>query len=122
MPAGQVLDGISLVKLMEGGEVDQERALYWHYPVYHHDSPASAIRLGPWKLIHHLVNDRIELYNLDNDIGETRDLSNSETGKAGKLYQMLDEWRKECGAEFPVPNPDFDPASRYQWGIHPDTR
>lgn len=122
MPAGQALDGISLVKIMEGGEADQERALFWHYPVYHHDSPASAIRRGPWKLIHHLVKDRIELYNLENDIGETRDLSSLETGKADELLRMLDEWRKECGAEFPVPNPDFDPARRYQWGVHPDSR
>jgi arylsulfatase A len=122
LPEGQVADGTSLVPLMEGGELEPDRAIYWHYPVYHHDTPASAIRAGKWKLIHHLVDDRIALYDLEADIGEQRDLSGIEPEKAATLYQMLEAWRKACGAEFPVPNPDFDPARRDQWGIHPDRR
>lgn len=120
LPAEQVFDGISLVKLLEGSALDPDRAIFWHYPVYHHDEPASVVRKGKWKLIHNLVNDQRFLYNLENDIGETRDLSQAEPEIANQLYQLLEEWRIDCGAEFPVPNPGFIPEGRYEWGKHPD--
>jgi len=120
LPDEQVFDGISLVDILEGSAPDPQRAIFWHYPVYHHDQPASVVRKGRWKLIHNLVNDRRFLYDLESDIGESTDLSQSEPELAEELYQLLEEWRKECKAEFPVPNPAFDPARRYEWGIHPD--
>jgi arylsulfatase A len=120
LPLSQKYDGISLVSLMEGAEPDPERAIFWHYPVYHHDEPASAVRKGKWKLIHNLVNDRRYLYNLETDLGETNDLSQSEPDIANELYLLLEEWRTECKAEFPVPNPGFIPEGRYEWGLHPD--
>ena len=122
LPLYQKYDGISLVDLMEGAEPDPDRAIFWHYPVYHHDEPASAVRKGKWKLIHNLVNDRRYLYNLENDVGETNDLSQSEQEIANELYQLLDEWRIDCGAELPVPNPSFIPEGRYEWGKHPDRK
>jgi uncharacterized sulfatase len=120
LPDEQVFDGINLVPLMEGAEPDTERTIFWHYPVYHHDVPASAIRKGKWKLVHNLVNDQRQLYNLEADMGETRDLSKTETEIADELYGLLDQWREAIGAEFPVPNPGFIPEARYQWGKHPD--
>jgi arylsulfatase A len=120
LPTSQVFDGISLVDLLEGSAPDPERAIFWHYPVYHHAEPASAIRKGNWKLIHNLVNDQRYLYNLETDLGETNDLSQSEQELADELYQLLEQWRCDCGAEFPVPNPGFIPEGRYEWGLHPD--
>ena len=105
---------------MTGTENNPDRAIYWHYPVYHHDSPASAIRKGEWKLIHYLVDDRIYLYNLKQDIGESMDISKDEPEIAEELYKLLDDWRRECEAEYPLPNPEFDPQKRYEWGRHPD--
>jgi len=120
LPAKQVFDGISLVNIMQGNAPDAERAIFWHYPVYHHNVPASAIRKGEWKLIHNLVDNRKYLYNLHEDLGETKDLSESELGKTAELFKLLDDWRAECGAEFPVPNPAFDAENRFAWGSHPD--
>jgi uncharacterized sulfatase len=120
LPVEQVFDGISLVDILEGSDPDPERAIFWHYPVYHHDQPASAIRKGKWKLIHNLVNNRLYLYDLENDLGETRDLSQSEPELCSDLYQQLEKWRMDCKAEIPVPNTEFDPERRYEWGIHPD--
>ncbi len=114
LPDEQVFDGISLVDLLEGSESDPERAIFWHYPVYHHDEPASAIRKGKWKLIHNLVNDRRYLYNLETDIGETTNLSQSEQEISNELYQLLDKWRSDCVAEFPLPNPGFIPHGRHE--------
>jgi len=120
MPTSQVYDGISLVDILEGSAPDPERAIFWHYPVYHHDQPASAIRKGDWKLIHNLVDDRRYLFDLENDIGESTDLSQGEPVVTDELYRLLEEWRRDCSAEFPVLNPEFDPARRYEWGKHPD--
>ncbi|MEA3460556.1 MAG: DUF4976 domain-containing protein, partial [Bacteroidota bacterium] len=120
LPASQVFDGISLLDILEGAEPDPKRAIFWHYPVYHHDEPASAVRKGKWKLIHNLVNDSCYLYDLENDIGETADLSQAHKEVADELYHLLEEWRSDCNAEFPVPNPGFIPEGRYEWGKHPD--
>jgi uncharacterized sulfatase len=120
LPDEQVFDGISLVDIMEGSDPDPERAVYWHYPVYHHDVPASAVRKGKWKLIHNLVNNQIGLYDLKNDPGESTDMSESEPEITDELYELLDLWRKDCAAEFPELNPGFIPEARYEWGKHPD--
>ncbi|KPL12129.1 MAG: hypothetical protein AMS26_18635, partial [Bacteroides sp. SM23_62] len=73
-----------------------------------------------WKLIHYLHNDKRFLYNLADDIGEISDLSLQYPEKTDQLYRLLEDWRAEVKAEFPVPNPGFDPERRYQWGRHPD--
>ncbi|MCX6896754.1 MAG: sulfatase-like hydrolase/transferase, partial [Verrucomicrobia bacterium] len=45
-PESQVLDGKSILPEVLNGKGDPERAIYWHYPVYHHDVPAAAVRKG----------------------------------------------------------------------------
>jgi hypothetical protein len=35
------------------------------------------------------------------------------------LMLLLDNWREDVGAEFPVPNPEFDPDRRLDWGRYP---
>ena len=94
--------------------------MYWHYPVYHHSSPAGAIRQGDWKLIEFFTDSRLELYNLKDDIGEKNNLAQTKPQIAKRLQQKLDAWRKSVNAAMPKPNPDFDPARRHEWGTHPD--
>jgi uncharacterized sulfatase len=120
LPASQVFDGESLLPVLSGSAQEPDRAIFWHYPVYHHDKPASVIRKGDWKLIHYLHDDSRRLFHLAGDLGETTDLSEKHPEKADELLQLLDQWREEVEAEYPVPNPDFDPERRYQWGTHPD--
>ena len=88
--------------------------------MYSHAVPASAVRKGDWKLIHNLVDNSLQLYNLSNDIGETNNLAELNEKKTNELYQLLEEWRKDTKAELPVENPDFNPEKRYIWGKHPD--
>ncbi len=119
LPADQTLDGKSFIPALEGAAPDPDRAIFWHYPVYHHDVPASAVRKGDWKLIHFLVDDHVELYNLAEDIGESKDLSAANPKKVEELMELLEDWRKDTGARLPVKNPDFDAQKRYEWGRHP---
>ena len=122
LPQHQVFDGQSILPQLLGQSSEQDRPLYWHYPVYHHDVPASAIRVGDWKLMENLVDGSLALYNLSSDPGESEDLSQQETAKRDELYSMLTAWRNEVGARMPVENPDFDQQKRYEWGTHPDRR
>ncbi|MEX2592956.1 MAG: sulfatase [Anditalea sp.] len=119
-PTGQVLDGKSLVPELLENKYDPERAIFWHYPVYHHDVPAGALRKGDWKLIENQVSGKFELYNLRADISEAMDLSTLYPEKTEELTKLLRNWQKEVKAEFPVPNPDFDASRRGEWGKHPD--
>jgi arylsulfatase A len=119
-PTGQVLDGKSILPELLKNKNNYERAIFWHYPVYHHDVPASAIRKGHWKLIENLVSGEVSLYNLQADISEAVDLSDLYPEKTKELKILLKNWQKEVKAEFPMPNPNFDKKRRREWGIHPD--
>ena len=120
LPAGQVLDGVSLVPVLRGAEGDAERAVFWHYPHYHHDVPAGAVRKGNYKLIEFYDDGHLELYDLSADIGERNNLADRMPEKAAELQSLLEAWRADVGAEMPTPNPEFDPLRRYEWGVHPD--
>ena len=118
-PSGQSTDGISLMPVIQKKNYDPERAVYWHYPVYHHDVPAAAIRKGNWKLKENLVNGEPELYNLEMDIGESTNLSAVFPAKTNELLTLLKAWQKEMKAEFPIVNPNFDAERRFVWGYRP---
>jgi len=115
----QVLDGKSILPELMENKYDPERAIYWHYPVFHHDVPMGAIRKGDWKLIENFVSGKFSLYNLKADISEAMDLSDLYPEKTLELTHLLKTWQKEVKAEFPIPNPNFDEAKRFEWGVHP---
>ncbi len=117
----QTLDGISLLPALLNEDFDPERPVFWHYPVYHHDVPAGAIRKGEWKLIQNFVTGKFCLYNLKANISESTDLSELYPEKTEELKTLLKRWQNEVNAEFPVPNPRFDEKRRYEWGKHPDS-
>ncbi|GAB5517783.1 MAG: sulfatase [Rhodothermales bacterium] len=106
----QHADGESLLPVFDGQTLERE-ALFWHYPHYGNQggSPTAAIRAGAWKLIHFFEDDRVELYNLAEDIGETNDRSEAEAERASTLFDQLRQWQAEVGAVFPEPNPNAGP-------------
>lgn len=115
----QILDGKSILPELLENKFDPERAIFWHYPVFHHEVPMGAIRKGEWKLVENFISGKSSLYNLKADISEAMDLSERYPKKKAELIQLLKAWQKDVKAEFPVPNPGFDEAKRYEWGAHP---
>jgi arylsulfatase A-like enzyme len=107
----QHVDGLSLVPLLKGGDSLPRKALYWHYPHYGNQgsSPGGAVRVGRYKLIEFYEDDRVELYDLEKDMSERRDLASSMPEKARELRGMLHRWRGAVGAKMPVPNPEYRP-------------
>ncbi|HQK77697.1 MAG TPA: sulfatase-like hydrolase/transferase, partial [Candidatus Hydrogenedentes bacterium] len=116
LPARQPLDGLSLRVLLEQRAGLDRDAIYWHYPHYHHSTPAGAVRAGDWKLIEFFEDGRLELYKLAEDISESRNLAASIPAKAAELREKLAAWRRQVNAAMPVPNPDYDPARAHEWG------
>lgn len=107
----QHLDGENLVPVLTGAGSLKRSALYWHYPHYNqHPSsfPSGVIREGRWKLIESFETGKLSLFNLANDIGETRDLAESEPATAAKLHRMLKAWQSEVGADPMRPNPEYE--------------
>ena len=62
-----------------------------------------------WKLIRFFEDGHEELYNLKEDIGETRNLANLEPEKRDELSAKLTEWQEEIEALIPEPNPAYVP-------------
>jgi arylsulfatase A-like enzyme len=109
----QHLDGMNLQPLLRGEVSLGREAIFWHYPHYNsHPSsvPSSVIRKGPWKLIETFDPEGVELYNLAEDLSETRNLVGERPGLVNELRQELDAWRRDVGAEMMRPNPEYDPA------------
>ncbi len=84
------------------------RTLHFHYPHYYHappSTPAGAIRKNEWKLIEFFEEDRVELYQLDNDPSEKRDVANDQPATVEALRKELQAWRSNVGANMPTVNP-----------------
>ena len=107
---GQVIDGESLVPLLERDGGLKRDALFWHYPHYSNQGgkPGGAVRQGNLKLIEHYEDGRLELYDLRQDCGERHDLAAERPGDAARLRNRLGEWRASVAAQMPRPNPAFD--------------
>ena len=55
---------------------------------------------------------RVELYDLSADLGETRNLAESQPGKRRELHAALRQWREKIGAPVPTtPNPKYNPVA-----------
>jgi arylsulfatase A-like enzyme len=110
-------DGRSITGLLRG-RTAAARDVFWHYPHYSPQlgKPSAAIRNGDDKLILFFEDSRAELYNLKEDIGETRDLAPSQPEKARALRARLEAWLAETGAQLPVSNPKYDPKREREPG------
>ncbi len=128
-PSDYELDGISMLPILKDSSATLGRkAIFWHFPCYlqgkgdpgggpFRTTPAGAIRMGDWKLIEWFETGRLELYNLAADIGESKDLSESNRDRLAELHKAMKEWRSKVNAPIPTtPNP------RYQAGAKAERR
>lgn len=103
------IDGLSLFPVLSEGKTLNREALFWHFPHYHGSAwkPGAAIRMGNWKLIEFYEEEKTELFNLENDISESHDLSKQFPEKLLELKQELRFMQGVNNAKFPSPNPSF---------------
>lgn len=94
-------DGVSIKPILRGGKL-APRKLYWRIgglSAYSKvaeggDSP-KAIRDGKWKLVATPYYNKVTLYDLDTDIGETKDLANQHPERVASMKADLVKWEKE---------------------------
>ena len=91
------LDGVSILPTLLGEQQDlSERFLYWEF---HGGGFQQASRWRHWKAIRTKTNGPLELYNLKNDIGETRNVAKVNPEVVSRFETFLasartpsDEW------------------------------
>jgi arylsulfatase A-like enzyme len=99
----QTVDGLSFAPLLRGtGKSPADRAFIWHFPHNYGQTPFSAIRQGASKLIYHHADRRLELFNLDADIGEAHDLAKDQPAKVTELAALLANRLQSLGAQMPL--------------------
>jgi arylsulfatase A len=106
-----MIDGKSLIPVINGNVNKIKRPLFWHYPHYHSQgaTPYSAVRLDKWKFYYFYEDGHTELYDLDTDLSEKTDISIRYTEKTVELNQLLQNWLKATNAQLPIVNANYDP-------------
>ena len=122
------IDGQSFANALLGKEAPKEkgehqREIIWHFPYYHPETgyaaaieeigvsdfkvskthPHSAIRIGRNKLLWFPETDRVELYDLEADISESKDLSEQKLEVADRLATRLKEYLSDVEARLATP-------------------
>ncbi len=90
LPTGLELDGVDLSGLLFEDKPLPKRTLFWRYRTQ------KAVRKGPWKLL--VQNKSTKLFNLDDDLGETKDLAGVKPQIVSELKDELADWEQEVSA------------------------
>ena len=98
-------DGVNMLPLWRGEKLDA-RTLYWHFP--HRNNPSSVVMEGDWKLVHQIVLNKYELFDLKTDPEEKKDLTLEYPEKYERLKRMLEEHLHNSGAQRMRLNPEWD--------------
>jgi arylsulfatase A-like enzyme len=104
----QHIDGLSMTNLAKGSS-GFEQTLFFHYPHYGNQggTPGAAVRKGKYKLIEFFEDGRVELYDLETDLGEKNNLADQIPGIKNELLQELHQWQKDVDARMPSRNPHY---------------
>ena len=96
------LDGGSLRSVFsDGNKGSVERpveGMVFHYPCYF-AAPISAVRLGAYKYMKHLLTGETKLFNLEEDYSEKNDLSAELPEKVAEMERILSDYLNEIDAE-----------------------
>ncbi|MEM7143594.1 MAG: sulfatase [Verrucomicrobiota bacterium] len=111
MPKNHIVDGISIAAVLtENAEAPRDTSFSW----FPHQRPGIAVRKGDWKLIRRFKEDParyeglVELFNLKDDIGETKNLAKEKPELVAELGKLIDDHFKQTGGLYPEPNPNYN--------------
>jgi len=111
------VDGVSYLEALKGKQVNRP-AFFFHSPLGRPgstgDTNASAIIDGDWKLIDWFDENRVELFNISQDMGEQNDLSVKHPVKLAELKAKLATWLQDTNAQY------RQPGKKAKWDL-PDS-
>ena len=90
LPAGLKLDGVDLLPMLTDNKKLPERTLFWRH------ANQKAVRKGPWKL--RIQGKNVELYHLDQDLGEKKNLAHAKPERVKALEDELSAWERDVTA------------------------
>ncbi|MCP5112340.1 MAG: sulfatase, partial [bacterium] len=110
----QRFDGISIVGALRGQPLERD-TIFCHHPHYTKATghvPSTYVRRADWKLIRFYADgedqrDRYELYNLKDDLGESRNRVREHRAKVRELGTAIDSFLLDTAAVIPQPNPRY---------------
>lgn len=115
----QEFDGVSLLPLLQGNDIPP-RDLLWHWPHYWAGSwlreefeivaPFSALRSGDWKVVWQWDQQRAELFNLADDIGEHHDLAPKQRELTSRMLAKLSARLRAVNAPRPRDHHSGEPV------------
>lgn len=110
-PKDHIVDGVSLLPVLKQTGTIERVAYFTWFP---HQVPAVSVRQGDWKLIHRFephpgYPETRELYNLKDDIGETKNLAARMPEKVKALDALIERFIQDTNALAPKPNPGYNP-------------
>ena len=86
LPPELKLDGVNLLPHLNGEiKAAPHEALFWS------NGPNKAVRLGQWKMVQ--THDHVWLFDLENDIGETKNLALAKPEILKMLQAKLKQWQ-----------------------------
>ena len=85
------IDGLSFKNHLLVKEKIQARSLFWEYGSNY------AVRKNNWKLIINKRKEKPELFDLNNDLTESKDLFNLHPELAEELINEIENWKKNIG-------------------------
>lgn len=104
-------DGTSFLTYLEKPAAQPSgRKMFWHYPHWGNQggSPGTVVRDGKWKLIRWAWPARTELFDLESDPSETKDLSVTQPELVERLKKEIDSFLKNTKAYSFSQNPLFE--------------
>ena len=110
LPPQQTIDGVSYASVLLGTGTLRRDAYFTWFP---HLVPGVSVRQGDWKLIRRFQERPAdyegvhELFNLREDLGETKNLASQMPEKVKALDNLIDAFVRDTGALYPKPNPDY---------------
>lgn len=90
------LDGVSLLPTIKSNSLLDRGAPIYGYRAY--EDLYASVRDGDWKLLAYR-SGTLKLYNIEEDIGEEKDLSKTNPEKVDALLKKLKRWEKKMDVE-----------------------
>jgi arylsulfatase A len=96
-------EGINLFPILEGRAPNVERTLFWR-TVPNTNRTQQAVRSGDWKLV--VDANHMMVFNLRDDIGERKDLTNQRQDIVRRLRPLVAAWAQDVDAEALINEPE----------------
>jgi arylsulfatase A len=93
------LDGANITPIFDGKPVKRPHPLYWQYDFAISRPWTVSLRDGPWKLLANAGLDRFELYNLLDDVGESKNLAERYPDRVKQMATAMKRLHEEIAAE-----------------------